>query len=221
MKKMLPLIIIVVVLAVGSLLLLKYQNSRKNEALEQPENIATQDEEHRTPLQPEAENEEPDPNPSPSAKRDEAMLANPASSYCISQGKEVEIVTNKDGSQFGICHIDDMTACEEWLYMRGECTLEADQNLIKEALVAMGRNMTSSKVVISKHMGKYIEGTVTPVEEGIGGGGYVYVVKENGAVKVLADGNGAIMCSSFQDYPDLPGYILPSCLDANGNEVGR
>ncbi|GIW69920.1 MAG: hypothetical protein KatS3mg101_0667 [Patescibacteria group bacterium] len=68
------------------------------------------------------------------------------------------------------------------------------------------------KVVIQKHFGKYIGGGVVPTIPGVGGG-YVCAVKEDGAIKVLADGNGSIMCRSFKDYPDFPSYLVPECLD--------
>ena len=43
---------------------------------------------------------------------------------------------------------------------------------------------------------------VLPVST-FGGGGYVFAVKDDGEVKVLADGNGVIMCSFLEDYPDF------------------
>lgn len=47
----------------------------------------------------------------------ETNIPNPASVYCINQGINSTIVTNPDGSQYGMCGI-----CEEWAFYRGECT---------------------------------------------------------------------------------------------------
>lgn len=146
-------------------------------------------------------------------------LANPASTFCMQNGGKVEIVTNKDGSQFGLCDLGDYS-CEEWSYYRGECNVEKDAALIKQALIDKGLDLTGMKVVINKHLGTYIEGSVVPVDL-LGGGGYVFAVKEEDAVKVLADGNGIISCESFEDYPDFSTYLVPSCVDANGNIIER
>ncbi len=147
------------------------------------------------------------------------QMENPASLNCIDAGGALEIVTNSDGSQFGMCNFEDY-ACEEWAYLRDECTLEEDAAKIKQALIAKGLTLTDMKVVINKHLGKYISGSVLPVS-GDAGGGYVFAVKDNGKIKVLADGNGAIMCSYFDDYPDFPSYLIPECVDVSGQLMSR
>ncbi len=147
-------------------------------------------------------------------------MANPASVKCEEDGGKLEIITNSDGGQFGMCVFDDY-ACEEWAYFRGECDIEGDAEKIRQALIDKGLDLTNMKVVINKHFGKYIGGGVKPTVADVGGG-YVYAVKEDGVVKVLADGNGAIPCSSFEDYPDFPSYLVPECVDAvSGNVVSR
>ena len=45
-------------------------------------------------------------------------LANPASVFCEEQGGTVEIVTDPDGNQGGICQLPDGTQIEEWEYYR-------------------------------------------------------------------------------------------------------
>lgn len=52
---------------------------------------------------------------------DNAGLANPASVYCEEQGYELEIVTDEDGNQSGICIFPDGSSCDEWAFFRGEC----------------------------------------------------------------------------------------------------
>ena len=148
-----------------------------------------------------------------------ADMPNPASKYCEENDGKLEIVTNSDGSQFGMCKFEDYS-CEEWIYFRGECDIEEDSEKIKEVLINKGLNLTNMKVVIFKHLGKYIEGGVMPISADAGGG-YVFVVKDGDEVKVLAHGNGGINCSIFEEYPDYPAYLVPECVDEVGNPVAR
>jgi putative hemolysin len=145
---------------------------------------------------------------------------NPASVYCEDHGGTVEIVTNKDGSQFGMCNFADYS-CEEWVYYRGECTVDADAKAIEQDLKNAGRDLTGMKVEIKKHLGRDILGAVVPKSTPIAGGGYVFAVKDENGVTVLADGNGIIQCSSFAKYPDFSTYLLPDCLDDSGNIIKR
>ncbi len=48
-------------------------------------------------------------------------IANPASVYCARQGYKNQIISNIDGSQYGVCIFPDGSKCEEWAYFRGEC----------------------------------------------------------------------------------------------------
>ncbi len=150
---------------------------------------------------------------------DTASLPNPASAYCEEQGSTLEIVTSSDGSQFGMCNLGDYL-CEEWAYYGGECAVAEDETAILQALKAKGLDLTDMKVVIKKHLGEYIEGAVVPVSAPAGGG-YVYAAKTDEGMKVVADGNGVIMCSAFADYPDYPTYLIPECVDDEGVVIER
>ncbi len=168
-------------------------------------------------------------NPTPTSKMSiESTVAkeepqvntpNPASKYCEENGGTLELVTNKDGSQFGMCKFEEYS-CEEWAYFKKECTIEEDAEKIKQALIAKGLDLTGMKVTIHKHLGKYIAGGVVPISEP-GGGGYVFAVKENGEIKIVADGNGVIMCTMLKDYPDYPVYLISACVDETGNLIQR
>lgn len=59
-------------------------------------------------------------------------LPNPASSYCIEQGGSLKIITQEDGSQYGICLFEDNSSCEEWAFYRGECTKGLQSLCIKD-----------------------------------------------------------------------------------------
>lgn len=52
------------------------------------------------------------------------QVANPASVHCEEQGYNLEIRTDPDGSQYGVCIFPDGSECEEWAYYRGECKPE-------------------------------------------------------------------------------------------------
>jgi putative hemolysin len=45
-------------------------------------------------------------------------LANPASVYCHEQGGTLEIKSDRDGNQYGLCHLSDGSVCEEWALFR-------------------------------------------------------------------------------------------------------
>jgi len=49
-------------------------------------------------------------------------LANPASVYCEEQGYTLEMRTDADGGQYGMCIFSDGSECEEWTFYRGECS---------------------------------------------------------------------------------------------------
>ncbi len=153
------------------------------------------------------------------SEESKAGVPNPASKYCEENGGVLEIITNKDGSQFGMCKFEDYS-CEEWVYFNGECTVDGDAEKIKQVLIAKGLDLTGMEVIIHNHLGKYIAGGVVPVSR-LGGGGYVFAVKEGDNIKVLADGNGVITCASFIDYPEYPSYLVPECIDGEGSQVIR
>jgi putative hemolysin len=51
----------------------------------------------------------------------QSELANPASVYCEEQGGKLDIRTDSQGGQYGVCIFDDGSECEEWAFFRGEC----------------------------------------------------------------------------------------------------
>jgi uncharacterized protein len=48
-------------------------------------------------------------------------IANPASVYCVNHGGKLDIQTTSSG-QTGICTFPDGSKCEEWSYLRGQCS---------------------------------------------------------------------------------------------------
>jgi len=51
----------------------------------------------------------------------EAGLPNPASVYCQEQGYRLEMRTDDQGNQYGVCVFPDGSECDEWAFFRGEC----------------------------------------------------------------------------------------------------
>lgn len=51
----------------------------------------------------------------------DADMRNPASVYCEEQGYRVEMRTDEDGGQYGVCVFPDGSECDEWAFYRGEC----------------------------------------------------------------------------------------------------
>lgn len=58
---------------------------------------------------------------------DAVGLPNPASVYCEEQGHRLDIRTDADGSQYGVCVFATGGECEEWAYFRGECGPETEE----------------------------------------------------------------------------------------------
>jgi hypothetical protein len=55
-----------------------------------------------------------------SAPANQTGMANPASVNCVNVGGQSVIMTNPDGSQYGMCNFTNGTTCEEWALFRGE-----------------------------------------------------------------------------------------------------
>ncbi len=45
-------------------------------------------------------------------------MANPASEHCVSKGGKLEMRKDKDGGEFGVCHLPDGSQVEEWELFR-------------------------------------------------------------------------------------------------------
>jgi putative hemolysin len=49
-------------------------------------------------------------------------MANPASTYCLQRGGQLEFSTRANGSDVGTCVSPGGDECEEWAFLRGSCT---------------------------------------------------------------------------------------------------
>ena len=52
---------------------------------------------------------------------DSTGLPNPAAAYCEEQGGTVDVRSDAEGNQYGICVFEDGSECDEWAFFRGEC----------------------------------------------------------------------------------------------------
>ena len=54
-------------------------------------------------------------------------MANPASVYCVSLGGKLEIKRQADGGEYGLCHLPDGSAVEEWTLFRRDHAKEQEK----------------------------------------------------------------------------------------------
>jgi len=66
------------------------------------------------PTSPPTEANQPEPP-------DQIGMPNPASVHCEEQGGQVNIRTDSEGNQYGVCMFPDGSECDEWAFYRGEC----------------------------------------------------------------------------------------------------
>jgi putative hemolysin len=52
------------------------------------------------------------------------QIANPASENCVKQGGTLTIQKRGDGSEYGVCVLEDNRQCEEWAMLREECPVD-------------------------------------------------------------------------------------------------
>jgi uncharacterized protein len=48
-------------------------------------------------------------------------MANPASKNCVDKGGKLEIRSDAQGNENGVCVFKDGTSCDEWAFMNGQC----------------------------------------------------------------------------------------------------
>lgn len=73
---------------------------------------------------------EPSPNQSAETPTGGVSLANPASVFCEDNGGVLEVRTDSQGGEYGVCIFPDGSECEEWAFMRGECSPGSDSEPI-------------------------------------------------------------------------------------------
>jgi hypothetical protein len=93
-----------------------------------------------------------------------------------------------------------------------------DTELIRQALFKKNNWPEDPNLVvkINTNDGKYASGSVN--SQNGGGGGYLFAAKVNGVWQIVADGNGAITCTSLTAYPDFPKSLIPECWDQTTNK---
>jgi putative hemolysin len=48
-------------------------------------------------------------------------MANPASKNCVAKGGRLEIRSDAQGNESGVCVFPDGSSCDEWAFMDGKC----------------------------------------------------------------------------------------------------
>ena len=67
-----------------------------------------------------------DKTPSQGDDAASAGMPNPASVYCEETGYKLDIRTDADGGQYGVCIFPNGSECEEWAFFREECQPAVD-----------------------------------------------------------------------------------------------
>ncbi|WP_426400023.1 DUF333 domain-containing protein [Ralstonia sp. R-29] len=62
------------------------------------------------------------PPPAEDAEPPRVGMANPASTYCLQRGGQLEFSTRANGAEVGTCVSPGGDECEEWAFLRGSCT---------------------------------------------------------------------------------------------------
>lgn len=83
-------------------------------------------------------------------------IANPASVYCVSHGGKLDIQTTSAG-QTGMCTFPNGSQCEEWSYLRGECSPNGTTGSVNST----GNNQNSTTITATpKHITLSLNETV-------------------------------------------------------------
>jgi uncharacterized protein len=71
----------------------------------------------------------------------QASMTNPASALCEREGGKLEIRTQADGGQYGVCVFPGGQECEEWSYFRGECQPEMQGPAVQSAVSVLAERL--------------------------------------------------------------------------------
>ena len=85
-------------------------------------------------------------------------LPNPASVHCEEQGGTVEIRTDDEGNQYGVCVFEDGSECEEWAFFRGECQSGQPDNSTSDI------NLTDKVWVLQEYGQPLLPNTMITIE---------------------------------------------------------
>ncbi|MCX6732668.1 MAG: hypothetical protein NTV98_03965 [Candidatus Roizmanbacteria bacterium] len=157
--------------------------------------------------------------PSPTSFVEVPMLTDP--SLATSEGKQLVGGDKDTHGCIGSAGYSWCEAKQKCLRVWEEKCEEAkvsDADLIKQALFTKNNWASTLEINVSvnKNDGIYASGSVS---ENQGGGGYFYAKKVGSEWKIVADGNGMIMCEALKDYPDYPKTMIPSCYNSTTGET--
>ncbi len=75
-------------------------------------------------------------------------------------------------------------------------------------------------VTVTSNDGVYAKGGVKEKDVEVGGG-YWFAKKVGNEWIIVADGNGVILCSSVEKFPDYPVALIPECFDEATNTTKK
>ena len=92
---------------------------------------------------------------------------------------------------------------------------EADGALVEAAIAKkLGLTVDDTSIVMGEITPTHASGTVLVAD----GGGWFLAFKENGAWKIVQDGNGTVTCEIVAPYK-FPVSMVPECVDKNGKLI--
>ncbi|MEM4720097.1 MAG: eight-cysteine-cluster domain-containing protein [Candidatus Bilamarchaeaceae archaeon] len=79
---------------------------------------------------------------------DNSTIANPASEYCIKNGGKILILVDAVPGQVGVCEFKNQAKCEEWAYLRGECSPDKPNYCVGDNDCACGTHITTGECFV-------------------------------------------------------------------------
>ncbi len=153
-----------------------------------------------------------------------AGLPNPASVFCEDQGGTLEIRTDADGGQYGVCIFDDGSECDEWAYFRGECQ-PGDSLETRPADEDAGSTSEADDIVIARqaiveyliqHYDIQISGEWQEFEDGPGDSPTRRFVSDSWIIELTPVENATEPPTYEVEIGNISGFNWQGTIDANG-----
>ncbi len=100
---------------------------------------------------------------------------------------------------------------------------EGEEEILEEAMKTAitdkrGGDPDDLEITVDEIDGDYASGGAVTVGA-VAGGGMWFAAKVDGQWELVWDGNGTIMCSDLEDYPNFPSRMIPECYNEDTEEV--
>lgn len=160
-------------------------------------------------------------------KGNDTTISNPASEFCINHGGRLNIVQEASG-EYRVCEFSNGAKCEEWAYLRGECSPEKPNYCANDADCACGTHIKTGECFVGSKNFVNVEKQCPDYCTGIGDMFETKCVNHQcKIVKKEAQSESKVgpECNSIKDCPKgadcyrLPGYAKPRCYSGDPCEL--